>query len=49
MGFLVYYLNCMVVNRNALLAEWTIIERDYFEILLLGIFSRMKLTIYFQI
>ena len=30
----VYYLGCMVVNINALFAEWSITECDYFQILL---------------
>ena len=29
-------------------AEWSITERDYFQILLLGILSNMEPTIYFQ-
>ena len=45
----VYYLGCMVVNVNALFAGWGITERDYFQILLLGILSSMELTTYFQI
>ena len=32
-----------------MLAEWSITERDYFEIFLLGILSSMEPTIYFQI
>ena len=41
----------MVININALFAEWRITERDYFQILLLGILSGMETTIfiYFQI
>ena len=27
-----YYLSCMVVNINVLFAEWSISERDYFQI-----------------
>ena len=36
-----YYLGCMVVNINALFAELSITERDYFQILLLGILASM--------
>ena len=36
-------------NLYALFAEWRITERDYFQILLLGILSGMEPTIYFQI
>ena len=37
----VYYLGCVVLDINALCAEWRIPERDYFQILLLGILSEM--------
>ena len=43
-----YYLGCTVLNINMLFAEWSITECDYFQILLLGILSSMKPTIYFQ-
>ena len=43
------YLGCIVVNINALFAEWRIPEWDWFQILLLGILSGMKPTFYFQI
>ena len=42
----VCYLGFMVVNINALFAEWRITERDYFHILLLGIFSGTEPTIF---
>ena len=42
----VYYLDCMVININVLFAEWSITERDYFQILLLGILSSMGITIF---
>ena len=45
----VCYLGCMVVNINALFAEWRITERGYFQVLLLWILSGMEPTIYFQI
>ena len=38
----VYYLGCKIVNINALFAEGRITERDYFQILLLGILSGME-------
>ena len=47
--FSVYYLGCMVVNIKALFAEWSITERDYFQILLLGILSSLERPIYFKI
>ena len=47
--FSVCYLGCMVVNINVLFVEWSITESDYFQILLLGIFSGMEPTIYFQL
>ena len=47
--FSVYYLGCMVVNIKALSAEWSITERDYFQILLLGILSSLERPIYFKI
>ena len=43
------YLGCMVVNINAPFTEYRINERDYFQILLLGILSGTESTIYFQI
>ena len=44
------YLGSMVVNINALFAEWNTIKHDYFQILLLGILSGWnEPTIYFQI
>ena len=42
----VYYLGCMVVNINAIFAEWSIIERDYFQIFLFGILSSMEPSTY---
>ena len=42
----VHYLGCMVININALLTECSITERDYFQILLLEVFSSMELTIF---
>ena len=36
----VYYLVYIVVNINAPFAKWSITERDYFQILLLGILSK---------
>ena len=48
----VFFLGCMVViNINVLFAEWRITERDYFQILLLGLVSGMEPTIFinFQI
>ena len=42
----VCYLGCMVVNINALFAEWRITERDYFQILLLGVLSGKEPTSY---
>ena len=39
----VCYLSCMVVNINALLAEWRITEADCFQILLLGILAWIPL------
>ena len=45
----VFYLGCMIVNINALVAEWRITECGYFQILLLEILSGMEPTIYFQI
>ena len=47
-------LGCMLVKINALFAEWTITECDYFQILLLGILSSIEPTMiftdtYFQI
>ena len=47
-----FFLGCMVViNINVLFAEWRITERDYFQILLLGLVSGMEPTIFinFQI
>ena len=41
----VCYLGCMVVNINVLFAQWRITERDYFQVLLLGILSGMEPTI----
>ena len=48
MVFSVHYLGCMVVvvNKNALFAEWSITERDCFQILLLGILSWNPLYIF---
>ena len=46
---LMCYLGCMAININALFAEWRITEHDSIQILLLGIFSGMEPTIYFQI
>ena len=43
----VCYLGCMVVNINALLVEWRITERDYFQILLFRILSGIEPTILF--
>ena len=40
------YPGCMVVNINAIFAQWRIAERDYFQILLLGILSDMEPTSY---
>ena len=42
----VCYLGCMVVNINALFAEWRITGRDYLQILLLGILFVMEPTSY---
>ena len=42
------YLDMLVVNINPLFAEWRITEREYFQILLLGIIDAMEPTIYFQ-
>ena len=41
----VCYLGCMVVNINMLFPQWRITERDYFQVLLLGILSGMEPTI----
>ena len=38
----------LVVDMNALCAELKITERDYFQILLLGILNGMKPTIHFH-
>ena len=44
----VCYLGCVAVNINALFGEWRINERDYFQLLLLGILSGMEPTIFFS-
>ena len=38
----VYILGCMVVNINGLFAEWSITERDCFQILVLGFLLTWK-------
>ena len=44
----VYHLGCMVVNINALFAEWIITGCDYFQILLLGILSSWNPLLIFR-
>ena len=42
----VYIIWAAVININALFAEWSITEHDYFQILFLGILSSMELFVF---